>query len=119
VPLLAGVAGAAYLIWKDWGTILPKLKTIWSAITDGILNMWNHIKSFFGLGGDVTKDTGKPKQTFIPKSAAGTIQVHSTINMDGKKVAEGVSTHQGRWANSPYSGSGHDGNLAMPLPGAR
>ncbi len=39
----------------------------------------------------------------LPAASGKTIQVNSTINMDGKKVAEAVTTHQAKEASKPPS----------------
>ncbi|TKI03585.1 hypothetical protein [Martelella alba] len=54
----------------------------------------------------------------VPGKAGQTIQVNSTINLDGKKVGEAVTNHQAKEANKPQSGvSGFDNYLSPLLSG--
>jgi hypothetical protein len=106
--------GVRYL-YQNWSTIWPQIKSGFVAFGSWIINffsnLWGSVENFFG--------GGAKKTTFVPKSLAGTVHLHTAVNIDGKKVAQAVSVHQGRWANIPRSGGGLDGGLAMPMPGVR
>lgn len=54
----------------------------------------------------------------VPSKGGQTIQVNSTINMDGKQVATGVTKHQTREATKAPSGpSAFDSSMLMTYPG--
>lgn len=44
---ITGIAVAAYLLWRNWDTVRPKLLAAWSWITDGVASLWNGIKNGF------------------------------------------------------------------------
>lgn len=54
----------------------------------------------------------------VPGKGGQTIQVNSTINMDGKQIATGVTKHQTREATKAPSGpSAFDSSMLMTYPG--
>ncbi|MBU9823199.1 hypothetical protein J1782_25235 [Rahnella sp. BCC 1045] len=54
----------------------------------------------------------------VPGKTGQTIQVNSTINMDGKQIATGVTKHQTREATKAPSGpSAFDSSMLMTYPG--
>lgn len=55
----------------------------------------------------------------VPAKQNQPVQVHSTVNLDGKKVAEAVTTHQAREATkAPTGTSSFDPNMLMLYSGA-
>jgi hypothetical protein len=55
------------------------------------------------------------KSPFVRGANSKPVQVSTTVNMDGKKVASIVSMHQAREANKPQSGSSmFDPNMGLP-----
>jgi hypothetical protein len=57
----------------------------------------------------------KPSSGRSVYTGKGGISVHHTqINMDGRKVAEAVSSHQARGISRPLGGANHDGTLTLP-----
>lgn len=59
----------------------------------------------------------KSKQTVNPKTGQAT-QVNSTVNIDGKKVAEVVTKHQTRTASRPHGGTTTYDRSRAPTPAA-
>lgn len=56
---------------------------------------------------------------FAPPSGGRAVQVHSTINLDGRPIAHAVTMHQTNAANGPAtSASGFDGRLGFTQPGS-
>jgi len=47
ILIIAAVAAAAYLIYKNWDKIKPILLAIWNAIKEAALVVWGGIKEFF------------------------------------------------------------------------
>ncbi|MGZ5029011.1 MAG: hypothetical protein ACXWAT_00920 [Methylobacter sp.] len=82
---ITAIAAAAFLLWKNWDTVGPKLTAAWAAIKSGVDSLVNWIKSAFGfvkslLPGFITNshdvspgmrapgyhpDTGKPVQNQV------------------------------------------------------
>lgn len=54
---LTVIAGAAYLVWRNWDKIGPKLAAVWQHIKDGFAAAWDWLKGLpgqmLGLGGEV------------------------------------------------------------------
>ncbi|PXX42211.1 hypothetical protein [Aquitalea magnusonii] len=44
---ITGIGVAAYLLWKNWDTVKPKLLAVWNWITDNMAALWSGIKSGF------------------------------------------------------------------------
>ncbi|WP_065059545.1 hypothetical protein [Paraburkholderia tropica] len=53
------------------------------------------------------------------KSAAPSGDVHTTINIDGRKVAQAVTPYMAGQLGSGLYGSGIDNNAALPMPGLK
>ena len=45
---LAAIAGAAYLVWRNWGAIGPKLASVWQHIKTGFASAWDWLKELPG-----------------------------------------------------------------------
>lgn len=56
------------------------------------------------------------KATLAAKQKA--VQVNTTLNIDGRKVAQAVSQHQARDMGTGTNGGGFDNGLALAMPGA-
>jgi hypothetical protein len=56
---------------------------------------------------------------YIAQKTPQMVQVNTTLNMDGRKVAEVVSQHQAKQASRGLGTTGFDGSLGMPLMGAK
>jgi len=106
---IAAASIALYLGYKNWSTIWPKLKKIWNEMPQTLMDAWNRVKSFFGMG-------DKSPEVHYNAKGGTFVQVHTTTNLDGKKMAETVSKHQGQATNAANSGGRHDGGIAMPMP---
>lgn len=52
--------------------------------------------------------------TVAPAKSQQPVQVHTQINMDGRKVASAVSTHQAKALLAPTTGNGFDLSVAQP-----
>jgi hypothetical protein len=83
-----GAVGASGFAGYEFGKFLNSLGP------DGDLGGWIGSKVY-----DATHRAYTPNQ-----SSHRPIQVHSTINLDGKKVADAVSTHQAKAASAPQTG---------------
>jgi hypothetical protein len=54
----------------------------------------------------------------VPSKSAAPIQVNSTVNLDGKKIGEAVTTHQTKELSRPQTGTqGFDPSRSMLMPG--
>ena len=75
------------------------------------------LESFFGGSGYVPtgrSGQGLPRGSVVPPPPQQTVQVNSTVNIDGRKVAEVVTSHQARAAVRPPSGpSGFDSSMGL------
>lgn len=62
---------------------------------------------------------GNEGNGFTPPPSARPIQVHTTLNLDGRKVGESVSTHLAESLNrrSGATGSAYDPTMAIRVPG--
>lgn len=65
----------------------------------------------------ISKDPVDVKNTGVSRFVAGKggsgITVRTQINMDGRKVAEAVTTHQARSLSAPIGGANFDGSMQM------
>lgn len=109
---IAAIAAAVYLLWSNWDTIGPKIKAIWTGITDFISNAISKVKGFFGIGDSEVK---RPQVT--PPATKPVTQVHTQIHIDSRPVAEAVSRHQAREMGKPAASTrGFDPRLGAPHP---
>ncbi|WP_249963565.1 tape measure protein [Histophilus somni] len=46
IAIVAVIAGAAYLIWKNWDWLKAKLINAWQAVSDFFHNLWGNVKKF-------------------------------------------------------------------------
>jgi hypothetical protein len=54
VLAVVALAGAVYLIYKNWGPISGFFKKVWGGISDGVVKAWGGIRDFFsGLWDDI------------------------------------------------------------------
>lgn len=110
----AGLAAAGYAGWKAGSVIYDNLGE----------NAQNKIGRFAArtlalFGNDDAKNAVASEDRFIASQAKKQTQVHTTINMDGRKVAETITQHQTKAANRPPTGgSGFDGSMSARPVGA-
>lgn len=50
IGAIALIAGGAYLIWKNWGTLGPKFAALWEGLKAGALGLWEELKAGFSGG---------------------------------------------------------------------
>ena len=50
IGAIALIAGGAYLIWKNWGTLGPKFTALWEGLKAGALGLWEELKAGFSGG---------------------------------------------------------------------
>lgn len=50
IGAIALIAGGAYLIWKNWGTLGPKFTALWEGLKAGTLGLWDELKTGFSGG---------------------------------------------------------------------
>jgi hypothetical protein len=124
--VITAIAAAAYLLWKNWDYVGPKLKAAWDgiksavgALSDWLRQKWDWIKSFLPSswfsGGGSGQSGGSP---YVATGGGGQTQITTEINMDGRKVAEAVSQHQAKAASRPFAGSASfDYGMAAPPVG--
>ncbi len=53
---VAAIAAGGYLIWKNWGTIGPKLQKMWIGIRETALETWTSIANGMGAAWDWVKE---------------------------------------------------------------
>jgi TP901 family phage tail tape measure protein len=55
--ILTSIAAAAYLIWRNWDTIGPKLAAVWQAVKEAFVSAWEWISALPGkmltIGGQI------------------------------------------------------------------
>jgi hypothetical protein len=58
---VAAIAAGGYLIWKNWGTVGPKLQKMWIGIRQGVTEAWTSIANGIGAAWDwVVKKISAP-----------------------------------------------------------
>lgn len=146
---ITAIAGIAYLLWRNWNTVKPKLLAIWDWSTNAVSNLWTSIKNGFntfvswflhgwqnlfnnlidGMNGILPASMAVGKMSFAdvydksvaPVPNSGKTTTHVTyVLLDGKKVAESVTSYQERAASRPLSASSaFDPTRAQPFPGLK
>lgn len=94
--ILTAVAGAAYLIWKNWSTIGPAIAGMWDSITVYAQNAWNGVLGF--IGGLWTRFKGvgaQLMQGLIAGLLGGLKAVGDTIRGIGDQVVGWFKTKLG------------------------
>ncbi|QBJ80509.1 hypothetical protein [Aquitalea sp. USM4] len=145
---LTAIAGAAYLLWKNWDTVGPLLSKAWDGIKSGFhsfvglfLGGWQglfnsiiagmnailpaarqigsmHFADDWNRNDASYSNEGRGYVTPPPSSATGGTQVIQ-LHVDGKKMTEVVTTHQAKAASRPMTGmQGFDAVRNVILPGA-
>lgn len=110
--VLTAIAAAAYLLWKNWDVVGPKLKALWEGIKTAVGKFidWIHDKLASFKKGATTylNDIANTEQASngqipdtspnVPPSATTqTVQVHTQVNLpDGRALAEFVTKHQSK-----------------------
>ena len=78
-------------------------------IGDSLLSMRDSMTGSYGLA----------KAGIVPPAKGNQAAIHTSINIDGRKVAQAVTRHQYDAANRPaVSGSSFDGRMSQASPGA-
>jgi hypothetical protein len=102
ISVAAGLAALAALNWD-------KVKGVWEWAFPKGGPGFAPIPGHGGIGqGGAGSETEPKKQSYlgaIPGSKPQTIQIHSAINLDGRKVGESVTMHQVRQGAGPNEGS--------------
>ena len=106
IALMIGVGVAAYEAYKHWDAIKAGLSAAWNAIysaavsfINGIINLANKLP-FVHIA---PIEQPKPSN-FVHGGGTQPVQVHTQVNIDGKKVAQAVSQHQAKSASAPNTG---------------
>ncbi|WP_353192105.1 hypothetical protein [Pandoraea pnomenusa] len=113
---VAGGVGGAY-IGGAIGAAFGGIGAIPGALIGGAIGNW-----LGGKGGEaavgLAQGDGKPVESqFIAQRPTQTVQVHSELKLDGRTIAEQVSTHQARALNRPLGSGMYDFGLALPPAG--
>ena len=139
--VLTGIAVAAYLLWKNWADVKPRLESAWTQIKSGVTALVDWIKSAFEfvkslLPGFITNshsvgqgmrppgyhpDTSKQAQSdvskYIAEKAAPPINVTVVSKLDGREIAKSTASIMSKDASRPQSGvSFFDVSMGLPSP---
>lgn len=126
---ITAIAAAAYLLWKNWDYVGPKLQAAWDgiksavgALSDWLRSKWEWIKSFLPSSwfssNSNTPPVGEASPHISPRPSQP-VQVHTQVNMDGFRVASVVSKHQAKSMARPQSGpSTFDGSMNLRALGS-
>lgn len=94
-----------------------------TAACAGIYEFYHHrqeIENWFGRVFNVGPGAAHTGATghwdVVGSPGAAPVVVHTTINMDGRKVAEAVTKHQARAMNAPQTGIGGFSSAMAPMP---
>jgi hypothetical protein len=143
IAALAGLAVAAVAIYNNWDKVKAKFNADMNSARNWLDELDKSAKKRFpSLFPDGTPNrAGGPPDATIRAPKAGedlsflsgtgksyasnytrgggssTVQVHSTINMDGRKVAEAVTEHQANEASRSLSSGYFDSSHAAPAVG--
>nr|CCA82201.1 putative phage-related membrane protein [blood disease bacterium R229] len=140
--IVTGIAVAAFLLWKNWDSIKPKLLELWESIKTGFhtfihmyLSGWQSLFNFLidginkllpkamelnrlSFADDYAKANLPQKggSPYVVPNKGQTVQVNTVLNMDGRQVATAVTTHQAREANRPGMGAPTFDPTRAPMP---
>lgn len=104
VAAIAAIGVAGYELYKHWSWVKEQL---------GIEEEWKGSaghRAHDGKPSDVWSGSGGHRQR---SSVAPMTQVHTTINLDGRKIASVVTEHQARELSKPNGGANFDGTLTL------
>jgi hypothetical protein len=130
--IVTGIAVAAFLLWKNWDSIKPKLLEMWESIKTGFhtfihmyLSGWQSLFNFLidginkllpkamelnrvSFADDYAKNNlaQKDGSPYIKPGTERPMQVTVVSQLDGREVARNTTMHQAREANRPALGSG-------------
>ena len=121
--IVTGIGVAAFLLWKNWSTIQPKLESAWASIKAGWIGFidffifgWAKFKSFLPnfMVGNLT-----PTAAGVPPSIRQTpVVVNHTTQLDGRTLFKSNTYHAGKALNGPQFGTGRfDGGLMPSFAG--
>ena len=122
--IVTGIGVAAFLLWKNWSTIQPKLESAWASIKAGwigfidfFISGWAKFKSFlpnFMVGNLTPTAAGVP-----PPIRQTPVVVNHTTQLDGRTLFKSNTYHAGKALNGPQFGTGKfDGGLMPSFAGA-
>ncbi|WP_287496915.1 hypothetical protein [Pandoraea sp. CB10b_02] len=129
--IVTGIAVAAFLLWKNWDSIKPKLLELWESIKTGFhtfihmyLSGWQSLFNFLIEGinkllpkamelnrltfADDYAKANLPQKSGSPYIKPGTerpMQVTVVSQLDGREVARSTTMYQAREANRPGMGA--------------
>ncbi|VVE85029.1 hypothetical protein [Pandoraea sputorum] len=113
---VAGGVGGAY-IGGAIGAAFGGIGAIPGALIGGAIGNWLGGKggaAAVALAQGDDKPAGSP---YIAQKQVETVQVHSELKLDGRTLAEQVSTHQARALNRPLGSGMYDLGLGLPPVG--
>lgn len=107
--ILGALGSFAAVFLRGWQTIF---NTLIAGLNTILPQAWQLGKMHFADD----FDAWRKGTAAVPGKSGQTVQVHTTVNMDGRKVAEAVSGHQARAAGRPAASSGRfDPARAQPF----
>lgn len=118
---ITAIATAAYLLWKNWDTVGPKLTAVWDTIKsavgaffDWVVEKWNWIRSFLPGGSDTPKAPSGGLNTIRgPAPQAGTSQP-GDVYLDSQKVGNVLARKMGNAINKGLGSGLYDLSMALP-----
>ena len=140
VGAVAAIGVAAFQIWKHWDStksvfanIKSELGMFWSFLSGLAGKVWSlvpaPVRNWLGhTAGEIAPLVLGESHALSPGNAShgykaggvATINVHSTLKVDGKKLAENTTNHQAKMlGGAQRGGSGYDPTMSPAFPGMR
>lgn len=121
------IAGAIYLLWRNWDAIGPKLASAWAKMKSDVTTIVDWFSTQFDRLTKLLPDwlvpernRDKPKDPHVASNNSGRHIVGAgDVYLDGKKVGEHVAGYLAQQTGRSSNTGMIDNGVALPMPGLK
>lgn len=125
--VVTAIAGAVYLLWRNWDAIGPKLASAWAKMKSDVMSLVGWLSTQFDRLAKLLPDWMVPERgrdrpngsPHLPPAGSKSPVPMGNVYLDGKKVGQHVAGYLGHQIGQSTNTGNIDHSVALPMPGLK